>query len=420
MNAIQVKRSIHIEMADVREDVWAWPVGYLSPRSNSMMEVVVYGIQRAWDCSIKGLRDPARKLPVLRRSDDNGRTWRDVGTWKYFSPIMGRLRLGYIGFNYIYNPRTGTLLRLIGTQEDIDGINGCDKAAPCMRTRLVWTQMSRDDGQTWSEPEQVIMQGAEFNAMDWAPTIQYGLNGGYVENVRPLWIDQERFVLPFNAGHDPATPRHRLRSACLIGRWRADDSGVDWTMSAYATVLRPYSWNGGGEPSVAILPDGRWFMTMRVEVGVDENFPSGKFYVVSADQGKTWSEPQAMCYEDGAQVFCPASLARVFVSSKNGRLYFIANILDKPTKRQSPRYPLQIAELDLNTFRVKRATVTVIEPQPDTAGTAKTVEFSNWGDYEDRETKNWVMFMIFQSVSPRNEQCTIPPYSFRYDIVLPD
>jgi len=162
-------------------------------------------------------------------------------------------------------------------------------------------------------------------------------------------------------------------------------------------------------------------MTMRVRVDPNDgtSFPSGKFYTVTDDLGQSWSEPLPFRYTDGEQVYCPASMSNLFYYPGNGNLYLITNFLDKPTFGCDPRTTLQIAQLDIDTLRVIRDSITVIETRrPDQP---ETIRFSNWWRYEDRETHNPILLMTACPGNVgRHETCAVPPHCYRYDIILPD
>jgi hypothetical protein len=421
--AITVVRTMHLQQPDICEEAVVLWLGYLSPAKNVLMEAIAFGAQRGYYFMVRGqsTRDHHPRPPLLRKSIDNGKTWQECGSWVGETAIHGPWKLKSDGPNFIYNPKTGTILRLHRTSEWIDGLLPWSKGAPVGKTGLLWSQLSRDDGATWSDPEQLVCQGSEFDPTHWAPSVWYGQNSGGIEGANPVWLDDSRFLLPF-FGVEEAPP-HRYCSACLIGTWRSDDSGVNWALSSFATVKPEFSSDGGDEPSIAVLPDGRWFMTMRVRVhsGAKLAIPSGKFYTTSADQGKTWSEPEPLRFSNGQQLYCPASLAHVFRSTKNGRLYIITNILDKPTIGCDPRSTLQIAEIDMATLRVLPETVTAIETRNVDAGQPENIRFSNWRRYEDRETKNIILVMTgCPGDVGRSEICGVPPHSYRYEIVLPE
>ncbi|MFH1568651.1 MAG: hypothetical protein ABIL09_11695, partial [Gemmatimonadota bacterium] len=140
-----------------------------------------------------------------------------------------------------------------------------------------------------------------------------------------------------------------------------------------------------------------------------------RFFTTSGDLGRSWTEPEVLRYEDGEQVLCPASLAHVLSSTKTGRFYLITNILAEPTWGCRPRFTLQIAEIDVDTLRLRRDSVAVIDTN-DPSG-PPTTDFSNWRWYEDRETGDIVLVMTgCPGDRGRSEDCGVPPHSYRYEI----
>lgn len=421
--AIKVVRTVHLAQPDLLEEAVVGWAGYVAPDRNVLMEAITFGGQRGYYFTAhrQSARDHHPREPLIRWSGDNGRTWENRGTWTAESPIQGNWKLNIEAPNFVFNPGNGTLLRLYRTTEAVSGLLPWVKGAPAGRTGLLWTQYSRDGGRTWSEAEQLICHGPEFDPTHWAPGIWYGRNSGGVQGVDAVWLPDGRFLLPFFSTDE--TQLHKYQSACLIGRWRAEDDRVEWSLTASATVPEAASYSGGDEPSVAVLADGRWLMTMRAytPANLPLAIPSGKFHVTSADEGRTWSEPAILRLTDGRQAYGPASLTHVFRSSRNGRLYLITNILDRPTVACDPRSTLQIAELDPQSLRVKPETMTVIETRDVAAGQPENIRFSNWRRYEDRENGHIVLLM---TACPgdvgRHETCGVPPHSYRYEITLPE
>jgi hypothetical protein len=424
MKKIQINRTVHIEQPTILEEAAVGSASYISSQENILVESVMYGGQREFYFRVRGITDSGYRQPnsVLRKSTDNGRTWRVVETLNPFLRLEGNRRRVTWPPMSILKPGTSSILRLNASNEDIEGVVPWDPKSPAPFTGRSWTQLSRDGGESWSPPAPAVFQGSEFDEVHWGPEIWYGKNSGWIDGASPVWLDDRRFILPFISTLSEAKDgldRGHARSAFALGTWRVDGGGVDWQLSAYTSVKKPFAYSGGDEPCVALLPDGRIMMAMRVCVGQNDGttFPSGKFLAVTKDLGKTWSEPQPFRYTDGEQVYCPASMSNIFYYPRNGNLYLITNFLDKPTFGCDPRTTLQIAQLDIETLRVIRDSITVIETrQPDQP---ETIRFSNWWRYEDRETQNPVLLMTgCPGNVGRHEACAVPPHSYRYEIGL--
>ncbi len=416
---IRVKRTVHIEQPGMLVEATAASLGYVSSTGTALMEVVEFGGQRDYRFTRQGKTNPdVMPEAQIRLSKNNGRTWQTVGQWPAYTPIEGKRRLQRFAPNFVVNPDTGTVLRLYIANEDIEGLLPWAKGAPNTSTRRMLSELSRDGGRTWSKPAQVVVQGAEFNKEHWAPGIWYGKNGAAVEGVTPVPAPDGSFLLPFSA--HPMLDGATECSGALIGRWRSDDSGVDWDITSYGTLPGTLSSQGAVEPSLTFLPDGRLYMLVRARVGSKAKAPSCRYYFVSSDMGKTWSDAEPVRYEDGELMYSPACLGHVFRASRNGKCYIITNILEKPSHDCDPRTTLQIAELNPETFRVMRDTVTVIEERDPDLGQPETIRFSNWRRYEDRKTGDIVLLM---TACPgdvgRFEECGVPPHSYRYDITVP-
>jgi hypothetical protein len=425
MNKIKVTRSLHIEQPGILEEAAVVSVGYVAGGRSVLVESVVYGLQREYYFRARDIRETGYKPtgPAIRRSEDNGLTWKPVETWVRYSPLEGKRRLQKNPPQTYLHPRKNSLLRLYFSNEDIEGMLPWDPESPTGKTGRLFTQVSTDAGATWSAPRQLVIGGPEFDETHWGPEIWYGRNFGYPEGVGLLYMNDRRFVLPFAADiPDEKSGNMISKSSCLIGTWR-DDGWVDWEMSAYATVPEPFSVQGGCESSIALLNDGTLIMTMRVLVHQETAPPgiSGTRYVVtSRDEGKTWSVPAPLRFEDGQILNTPACMGQIFRSGKNNHLYLIDNILDGPVFCHDPRYPLRIVEIDETTLRLKRGTLTTIETRDESQNQPETIRFSNWAKYEDRQTKNLILFITgCPGNDGRHEVCGVPPHSYRYEIEFP-
>lgn len=72
-------------------------------------------------------------------------------------------------------------------------------------------------------------------------------------------------------------------------------------------VSVPQGENGScaQEPSIAQLPDGRLFCTLR-------NIRGSVYYTVSEDMGHTWRVPEALCFDDGSPIAHPLSPCPIY------------------------------------------------------------------------------------------------------------
>ena len=78
-------------------------------------------------------------------------------------------------------------------------------------------------------------------------------------------------------------------------------------------------------------------------------------------------------------------------SSKNGRLYWLANIVAEPPSGNGPRYPLAIAEIDEEEVAVRRDSVTTVDERGMDEPVA--LQLSNFSILEDRETQNIEIYL---------------------------
>ncbi len=387
----------------------------------------------------------------IRRSEDNGQTWERIEDWVGSIPLDNGNTLSRSLPAMYLDPQSGRLVRAYLENDSRPTADGSVSWFPASATHKVYFQCSQDEGRTWSDPEQLVITGDEFDETHWAPEIWYGKNGGVVMSDSAFTRPDGTIVMPFTMlrvpdegeqrykghyryliAHDEEHGAWERQDACILGRWREDGSGIDWQISNYVRVPQTNSTDGACEPGACMLPDGRMFMIIRTRNFPDSEvvMPGAKHYAVSEDGGATWTDGQILRYDDRGAVYAPASFSRVFVSSKSSRLYLITNINDVPCYGCDPRTKLQIAEIDMDTLRVMRDSVTIIDERQE--GQQESIRFSNFAWYEDRHTKNMILFMT-PSPGPtgtwaagdvkdtaRSIDCAVPPHAYRYEIELPD
>ncbi len=333
-----------------------------------------------------------RAVPVV--SDDGFKTWAPLEDGPLTDPIA----------DYFLDEENGMLLRHYRTRAD--GVVYNDKTVEQHEAQKLVLQGSPDAGRTWGPAEELAFGNdiVCFTLMK-------------LQDGKLFWIIEEnRPELSGLRGIKPDAIFFVCRS--WRGTWRPDRSGVDWEQGGLIQIPHEMGSQGVGEPQACQLPDGRIVVILRQSIvlpGQDSpGYPLVKLISVSDDGGKSWSEAKPLTFDDGKYAYSSTSFASCFRSSKNGRVYVILNILNGPNEGCLPRNVLHLAEIDQNTLAIKRETVTVVEEVHEEH--THVVGYSNWAQFEDRESKNLVLFMNLEN-GPVNEGYDWNAY--RYEIALP-
>lgn len=260
-------------------------------------------------------------------------------------------------------------------------------------------RISFDGGISWDEKRRLIEDG--YNEHEYAKGYKYGENTLYVGEVPPyLVLNNGSLMLPFQG-------QTKLESE-EFGTFQAGRMFGVWD-----NKLKDYRWKRGGivpgggcEQTIVRLQNDNLLNVLRIQGEIEPYYFDIRYrpYSVSKDDGKSWSVPKPLCWDDGEHIVTPRAWSQL-IRAHNGRLYWIANILpdinriDKEsltllneTWRSDPRYPLIIAEVDEEKLMLKRSTSTVIidreEDEP------KLLRYSNFFCYNDRITGEIVMYMM--------------------------
>jgi hypothetical protein len=414
MNEIAVTRSVYIPAPSPEGYAQVRDIAYVSRDKPVLIACV--------DINRKG---------VIRRSEDGGQTWRDLEPWPTEMTIDERRGLSRDMPLHGLDPATGKAFRVYYENHNLRGVVAWDPRNICYQTRRMFWQVSLDEGLTWSDPKQLVCRGDAFDETNWAPGVEHGINSSVI-STKPFLIDDAgRMVLPYNMPirfgdtiHDPAVPKarsspdgdHQFASGVFFASWSGDE--LVWDMGEGVTLDRAHSCDGADEPSIAPLPDGRWFMVLRARrfENTGQTAPPQHYYALSHDQGKTWDDAQPLVYDDGSTAMAPACLAHAFRSTKNGRVYVITNFTDHPAMNCDPRNECWIVEIDPDTCRIKRDTMTTIDRADIMPGKWPPPRFSNFIWYEDRATGDIVLLM---TPSPGDDPRPMDTSALRYDIALP-
>ena len=390
MPKLAVEKKVHIQ-ATGEKGVSVSSILYTDPAAVKLLESVAAGDRR-----------------IIRRSEDNGRTWRVVDDQPMTSRSSqsGQTTLRTAP-EYFYDDRKNRLLALfVQSQRNPSVVEWEDNLA--LTTRRLYYQISSDGGETWSDALPIIQRGEGFDEKRWLPGVEYGMNSAYADLPSGLILDDGTMLFPCNAfrSFGPSCVRAPeggwwLEVGCLRGTWKGDLDAIDWELGQVISIGRDKSDRGLDEPSIVALNGSRLLMVARAGKPRGGSFPGVKFYALSDDGGGSWSEPKVLTYEDGSYVYSPSSLVRLFRWHAAGGIYLVTNIFEDDRawigQNCDPRYPLQIAQIDEDSLCVKKATVTVIEDRQ--SDQPKTIRFSNFAILQDRQTR---VVRLFMTASPGN------------------
>ena len=232
-------------------------------------------------------------VPMLYRSTDGGRTWREQGRLKIEWPLKGMVSDQGISFLRLKDGRLAIVL-----PRHVEGLHGGGVPA---------ISFSSDDGATWSAAKMLIEEDDAY----------------YVMNDRLIQLKSGRLLVPVarKAGKHEGDKDESL--AML-----SDDGGASWRLSrGRARLDKP---RGMQEPCAVELADGRVRLLARTGAGSIHTS-------ISADGGETWSAPEPTTLESP----CSALTLR---RAPDGRLVCLYNHV-KPLHEGAffPRTPLVYA-----------------------------------------------------------------------------
>lgn len=325
-----------------------------------------------------------------RWSEDNGRSWSE------FVPVQRSNKVTYGATTVwegegtsIYAPHSGLLVQLWLRQIELKGLYH----------NFTYVRTSRDQGRTWSEPEQLrYEEGPAFDPQVPANPDFLEHNQGYPGN-NILVRSNGTLVVCLAHANAPGDRQNRARpwrmgSVCFLGHWDSETGKYRWTSGGRAEISPQVSARGLMEPEVAELTDGRLLVVWRGSThgwdGTQATTPGRKLHSLSRDGGRTLSAPTEWKYDDGSSFYSPSSFHRMIRHSVTGKLYWLGNISATPPIGNSPRYPLVIAEVDEVKAAPRRDTVTAIDDRQVGQG---NIQFSNFSLLEDRETRDLVLLL---------------------------
>ena len=397
---IEVKKDVYVE-AKQGESIWPAAPSYAELHGETIIESVSYTRHGP----VTGSADPTKyyycALLRRRRSHDNGETWEDL-------PILFDQRERFTGSyerrepHHFLDPGNGILLSITA-----DARWDCADGKPAWqgeqnlrsKTMRMYYEMSRDGGWTWMPGRQIIHSGSQYDETHWLPGVKYGANGASYIQQRFARMDDGTIIVPIIVSVTEGNTRNILDCdhqtskivAFLLGRWKPDLSGLDWTMSETIDCPPDERPSGISEPDLVYLGGRSVFATFRAMGNERRKIPSLRMCAHSLDGARSWSRPIPLTYDDESPVWVPAAPSIFFRSTTTGRVYWVANILSAPVYGSYPRHPLAIAEFDTERHCLIKDTVRTIQELPQ--GAPEGRRYSNFGGYVDRRTGEFVLTM---------------------------
>lgn len=190
---------------------------------------------------------------------------------------------------------------------------------------------------------------------------------------------------------------------------RRDPTCGAWSASNRVHIAARRSSRGLLEPDAAVLADGAVLVIARGSHTATT--PGRKWVVLSRDGGRTLGPVDELRDDDGGRFDSPSSIHRLLRSSRNGRLYWLANIVPEPPAGNGPRYPLFLAEIDEATAAVRRASLVRVDDRGP--GDGEGLQLSNFAFVEDPETGRFEIYLTRLGQDPaRPERGSVYRYLF--------
>jgi BNR repeat protein len=354
---------------------------YTRPRGGDMIS-----IEQRWS------RSDTVDVAYFRRSSDHGRTWT--------SPVEVRTGERVATGMLRRHPRTGFIDARAGRYIDfwIEGVLPSDDPLEGLRNWNIHYRVSRDGGRTFGPAQQVIQDGAEYNARHPLPGIFTGKNCVMLGDMPcvPISGRDGSILLPVEISplgpdgklYNPTGGYTYTQAAVVVGRWHGD--ALRWHMSEVIEGDPARSTRGMVEPTIEFLNDGRLLMVLRGSNDKRPELPSYRWVSFSQDGGLHWTAAKPWTYEDGQPFFSPSACSQL-IRHSSGRLFWLGNITPENPRGNRPRFPFVIGEVDRNSGLLMRRSVRVVDSlQP---GEDAVLSLSNFYAREDRRSREIALHM---------------------------
>jgi hypothetical protein len=273
-----------------------------------------------------------------------------------------------------------------------EGVLPSDDPLEGLRQWNIYYRISNDGGRTFSAASQIIHTGTEFNARHPLPGIWTGKNCVMLgdRTCVPIGSRDGRILLPVQITplgsdgklYNPRGAYTYTEAAVLHGR--REDNELRWEMSELVRGDPSRSTRGMDEPTIAFLEDGRLLMVLRGSNDRAPELPSYRWFSLSSDGGRRWSDPQPWTDDDGQPFFSPSACSQLLRHS-TGRLFWLGNITPTNPRGNRPRYPFVIGEVNRGTGLLMRGSIRTVDTLQE--GEDPILSLSNFYAREDRRTR---------------------------------
>lgn len=357
-------------------------------------------------------RSDTTEISYIQFSEDNGVTWSEPETIITGQKTDKGTERYYYRNSILHN---GKLISM-----KIKGMLPTDDPIEGLKHWSTWYTVSEDGGRTNTIEEQVIIDSPEFNKDHPVPGVWSGKNSLMMGDRTELPIitkyqnkkeNNNIILLPVQitpvgkdgSYYNPGGGYTYHFSAVIHGEIQSDGH-IRWFYMTEPVQNNPAaSTRGAIEPTIIELKDGRILMVMRGSNGGKIDFeckiPSYRWYSISYDGGRSFSEPKPWTYTDEYKFYSPSSCSQLMEHS-SGKYYWIGNINKQNSRANMPRNPLYICEVDQETLLLKKETRCIVANVGK--GQSQDTTFSNFYAREEKGTGDVLVYMTAFHANPDN------------------
>jgi len=373
-----------------------------------------------------------------RISEDNGKTW---GEWKNVYVENGFEVLGEHERNFPANPPeiwnpvhkhyVGIGMERIFKGGHTNGLGLFWKGDPTGLIDHTYITVRPEGGEKFHQLVK-YEEGAEFNRDDpmhpdystrnisfMGSNLVFDTNG---DILFPIGVPAKKCCEIAGADVNeifPSCPEVLRNLMFIRGVWNGEK--YEFIPSRPILISDLQSSRGVDEPTIVRLNSGRIVIVFRGSNYFSQNWhsriepgtPGFKWYCWSDNGGKTFTPPMPWHFDDGEVIYSAATISYFFEDERTGKHYWIGNISGHKVSGNSPRWPLQIVEIDETYGTAKKETYTVIDTCRE--GDSPKVQLSNFNFLQNRETGHIELYLSkydqFEGTSYKGE-------AWHYDIAL--